>query len=187
MKISPFGLPVDVIRAELSALRTGMSIAVVRAKNPFNIGAIIRVAHSFLVKEIFLIGTEPFYEKAAMGMQKYETIIESPDEATFLEQVRGRRLVGIERDHATAPLWTTELPDDMVFLFGSEDFGIPDSLLRECHSVASIPMYGINHSFPLTVAVGITLAEWARRRDPGGIGHLPSESEGLAKGLGPSK
>ena len=64
MKISPFGLPVDVIRAELSALRTRMSIAVVRAKNPFNIGAIIRVAHSFLVKEIFLIGTEPFYERA---------------------------------------------------------------------------------------------------------------------------
>lgn len=172
MKISPFGLPTDVIRAELSALRTRMSIAVVRAKNPFNIGAIIRVAHSFLVREIFLIGTEPFYERAAMGMQKYETIVECADEAAFLAEVRGRRIVGVERDHATGPLWTTELPDDMVFLFGSEDFGIPDSLLRECHSVASIPMYGINHSFPLTVAVGITLAEWARRRDPEGTGHL---------------
>ena len=174
MKISPFGLPVDVIRAELSALRTGMSIAVVRAKNPFNIGAIIRVAHSFLVKEIFLIGTEPFYEKAAMGMQKYENIIECPDEATFLDRVRGRPIIGVERDHATAPLWTTDLPDDMVFLFGSEDYGIPESMLSECRSIAAIPMYGINHSFPLTVAVGITLAEWARRRDPNGIGELKS-------------
>lgn len=172
MKISPFGLPVDVIREELGALRTRMSIAVVRAKNPFNIGAIIRVAHSFLVKEIFLIGTEPFYEKAAMGMQKYETIIECPDEASFLSLARGRPIVGVERDHATAPLWTTDLPDDMIFLFGSEDFGIPETLLRECSSIASIPMYGINHSFPLTVAVGITLAEWARRRDPTGTGHL---------------
>ena len=172
MKVAPFSLPLDVIRAELGALRTDMSIAVVRAKNPFNIGAIIRVAHSFLVREIFLIGTEPFYERAAMGMQKYETIVECPDEASFLERVKGRPIVGIERDHATAPLWTTPLPDDMVFLFGSEDFGIPESLLRECQSVASIPMYGINHSFPLTVAVGITLAEWARRRDPAGTGHL---------------
>ena len=172
MKISPFGLPVEEIRAELSTLRTNMSIAVVRAKNPFNIGAIIRVAHSFLVKEIFLIGTEPFYEKAAMGMQKYETIVECPDEASFLERVRGRPIIGVERDHATGPLWTTELPDDMVFLFGSEDFGIPESMLPACRSVASIPMYGINHSFPLTVAVGITLAEWARRRDPRGVGDL---------------
>lgn len=172
MKVTPFDLPIEVIRAELGALRTNLSIAVVRAKNPFNIGSIIRVAHSFLVREIFLIGTEPFYEKAAMGMQKYETIIESPDEATFLEAVRGRPLIGVERDHAKGPLWTTDLPDDMVFLFGSEDFGIPPSLLERCDAIASIPMYGINHSFPLTVAVGITLAEWARRRDPKGIGRL---------------
>lgn len=172
MKVAPFGLPLDVIRAELAALRTDMSIAVVRAKNPFNVGAIIRVAHSFLVREIFLIGTEPYYEKAAMGMQKYETIVECPDEASFLERVKGRPIVGVERDHATAPLWNTPLPKDLVFLFGSEDFGIPESLLTECRSVAAIPMYGINHSFPLTVAVGITLAEWARRRDPQGTGHL---------------
>jgi tRNA G18 (ribose-2'-O)-methylase SpoU len=172
VKVTPFGLPVDAIRAELSALRTDLSIAVVRAKNPFNIGAIIRVAHSFLVKEIFLIGTEPFYERAAMGMQKYETIVECPDEADFLARVSGRPIVGVERDHARGPLWTTDFPPNMVFLFGSEDFGIPDTLLRECHSIASIPMYGINHSFPLTVAVGITLAEWARRRDPSGTGHL---------------
>jgi tRNA G18 (ribose-2'-O)-methylase SpoU len=172
MKITPFGLPIEEIRAELSSLRTSLSVAVVRAKNPFNIGAIIRVAHSFLVKDIFLIGTEPFYEKAAMGMQKYENIVECPDETDFLARAAGRPIVGVERDHATGPLWTTPLPDDMVFLFGSEDFGIPDTLLRECQSVASIPMYGINHSFPLTVAVGITLAEWARRRDPAGTGEL---------------
>ena len=168
MKVTPFGLSTEEIRGELAPLRNDFSIAVCRAKNPFNIGAIIRVAHSFLVREIFLIGTEPFYERAAMGMQKYETIVECADEAAFLAEVRGRRIVGVERDHATGPLWTTELPDDMVFLFGSEDFGIPDSLLRECHSVASIPMYGINHSYPVAIAAGMVLCEWARRHDPRG-------------------
>jgi tRNA G18 (ribose-2'-O)-methylase SpoU len=172
VKVSPFDLPLEVIRGELDALRTGLSIAVVRAKNPFNIGAIIRVAHSFLVREIFLIGTEPYYEKAAMGMHRYEHIVECPDEVAFLERAAGRPIVGVERDHASGPLWTAELPDDMVFLFGSEDFGVPESLLRECRTVVSIPMYGINHSFPLTVAVGIALAEWARRRDPTGAGNL---------------
>ncbi|MEZ4309618.1 MAG: TrmH family RNA methyltransferase [Polyangiaceae bacterium] len=172
MKVAPFELPIDTIRAELSELRTDLSIAVVRAKNPFNIGAIIRVAHSFLVREIFLIGTEPFYEKAAMGMQKYENIVDCPDEETFLDRVKGRPLIGVERDHATAPLWTAPLPDDMVYLFGSEDHGLPDTLLARCDAVVAIPMYGINHSFPLTVATGIALAEWARRRDPEGKGRL---------------
>ncbi len=57
MKVPPFGLTTDEIRAELSPLRSDFSVAVCRAKNPFNVGAIIRVAHSFLVREIFLIGS----------------------------------------------------------------------------------------------------------------------------------
>src|SRR4029079_10645852 len=90
VKIPPFGLSTEAIRAELAPLRNDLSVAVCRAKNPFNIGAIIRVAHSFLVREIFLVGTEPFYEKAAMGMQKYETIVECPDEEAFMDAVKGR-------------------------------------------------------------------------------------------------
>jgi tRNA G18 (ribose-2'-O)-methylase SpoU len=30
--------------------------------------------------------------------------------------------------------------------------------------VVAIPMYGINHSYPVAVAAGMAMAEWARRR-----------------------
>lgn len=170
MKIPPFGMTVEQIRDELAGLRCDMSIAVCRAKNPFNVGAIIRVAHSFLVREIFLIGTEPFYEKAAMGMQKYETIVECADEAEFLGRTRGRPLVGVERDHARTTLWEAEMPKDLVFLFGSEDDGLPQTLLGACSDVVAIPMYGINHSYPVAIAAGMVLCEWARRHDPRGRG-----------------
>lgn len=170
MKIPPFGLSTEEIRSELLALRNDHSIAVCRAKNPFNIGAIIRVAHSFLVREIFLIGTEPFYERAAMGMQKYETIIECPDEASFLARIEGRPLIGLERDHARTSLWEAAMPPGLVFLFGSENDGIPASLLSACAEVIAIPMYGINHSYPVAIAAGMVLCEWARRHDPRGQG-----------------
>lgn len=168
MKVPPFGLTTAEVRDELGKIRNDLSIAVVRAKNPFNIGAMIRVAHSFLVREIFLIGVEPFYERAAMGMHKYERIVECPDEASFLDAVRGRPLVGVERDHATTSIWEVEMPRDVVFLFGSEDDGLPEVLLRACTSVLAIPMYGINHSFPVAITSGMVLGEWARRRDPRG-------------------
>src|SRR5512132_2209215 len=116
MKVKPFGLSTEAIRAELSTLRNDLSVAVCRAKNPFNIGAIIRVAHSFLVREIFLIGTEPYYERAAMGMHKYENIVECADEQAFLEAVRGRPLIGVERDHASTTIWEAAMPRDLVFL-----------------------------------------------------------------------
>lgn len=168
MKVAPFGLSTDEIRRELMPLRNDLSVAVCRAKNPFNIGAIIRVAHSFLVREIFLIGSEPYYERAAMGMHKYETIIECPDERTFLDAVAGRPLVGVERDHARTSLWETPMPKDLVLVLGSEDDGVPPALLAACSEVLAIPMYGINHSYPLAIAAGMVLCEWARRHDPRG-------------------
>ena len=165
-KVKPFDLSTEEVRDELAKLRNDFSIAIVRAKNPFNIGAIIRVAHSFLVKEIFLIGSEPFYERAAMGMQKYETIVEHAREEDFLEAVKGRRLIGVERDHAKRTLWEAEMPPGLVFVFGSENDGIPATLLAACDDVIAIPMYGINHSYPLAIATGMILCEWARRKDP---------------------
>jgi tRNA G18 (ribose-2'-O)-methylase SpoU len=166
MRVPPFGMPTSEIKAELSAMRSDMSIAICRAKNAFNVGAMIRVAHSFLAREIFLVGTEPWYERAAMGMKKYETIVECPDEASFLEKAAGRPLVGVEKDHATTSIWECEMPAGLIFLFGSEDHGVPPELLAACREVVAIPMYGINHSYPVTVASGMVLCEWARRRDP---------------------
>src|SRR5689334_12293941 len=112
MKVEPFGLPIDEVKQELAALRNDFSIAVCRAKNPFNVGAIIRVAHSFLVREIFLIGTEPYYERASMGMHRYETIVDCPDEEAFLSAVAGRPLIGVERDAARTTIWEVAMPKD---------------------------------------------------------------------------
>ena len=169
MKVVPFGLSTDEIRAELAPLRNDLSVAVCRAKNPFNVGAIIRVAHSFLVREIFLIGDAPYYEKASMGMHKFENIVECPDEASFLNAVAGRPLVGLERDHARGTIWEAEMPRDVVFAFGNEDDGLPPAILDACATTLAIPMYGINHSYPVAIAAGMVMCEWARRKDPRGL------------------
>ena len=66
--VPPFGLSREEIGRELDRIRHPFRLAVRRAKNPFNVGAILRTAHSFLPREVILIGTEPFYERAAMGM-----------------------------------------------------------------------------------------------------------------------
>ena len=165
MKVPAFEMPLEEIRASLETLRRPLSIAVLRARNPFNVGAIIRVAHSFLVREIVLVGTEPYYERAAMGMARYENITEIADEATFLARARaeGWPLIVFEREVATADVWHAELPEESVLVFGSEAEGVPAEIIAAAQQVVAIPMYGINHSFPVTVAAGIAMAEWTRR------------------------
>jgi tRNA G18 (ribose-2'-O)-methylase SpoU len=165
MKVPPFDLPVDEIRRSLAGLRRPLGVAVLRSRNAFNVGAIIRVAHSFLVREILLVGHERHYERASMGMERYETIVELPDEEALIAHARARggKLVVFEKEAATVDLWRADLPDDCTMVFGSENAGVGEELLRAADLVVAIPMYGINHSFPVTVAAGIAMAEWTRR------------------------
>jgi tRNA G18 (ribose-2'-O)-methylase SpoU len=165
VKVTPFDLPIDEIRRSLEVIRRPMRIAVLRSKNPFNVGSIIRVAHSFLAQEIILVGDEPYYKKAAMGMDRYENIVYLPDDDALVSWAKERELplVGFEREAGQADLWNATMPEACVLLFGSENDGIPESLLKQCDHLVAIPMYGINNSFPITVAAGIAMAEWTRR------------------------
>jgi tRNA G18 (ribose-2'-O)-methylase SpoU len=166
MYVPPFDIPLAEIRSELDRLRGPLRIAIQRSKNPFNVGAIIRVAHSFLVREIFLIGDEPYYERASMGMEKYENITKIADEESFIARMQEARLpiVAIEKDHPRVTgLWSYRFPEQPVLVFGSEDQGVSPAILRHAHAVVAIPMFGINHSYPVSVAAGIVMAEWARR------------------------
>ncbi len=165
-RVPPFGIPRQEIREELDRIRHPFRVAIDRAKNPFNIGSIVRTAHSFLAKEIILIGTEPWYERAAMGMQRYENIVEVPSIDAFLELSAKHDwpLIAFEKDDSNVGLWSAELPDDAVLVFGNENDGVARPILEAAQAIVGIPMYGINHSYPISIAAGIGMAEWARRR-----------------------
>jgi tRNA G18 (ribose-2'-O)-methylase SpoU len=165
VKVPPFELPLEEIRDSLQPLRRPLRIAVLRARNPFNVGAIIRVAHSFLVQDVVLVGEEPYYERAAMGMDRYENIVELASDEALVAWARARELplVVFEREHARVDLWRAPLPEACLMVFGSETHGVSAEVLAAADHVVGIPMYGINNSFPVTVAAGIAMAEWTRR------------------------
>ena len=139
MKVPAFDMPLEEIRASLEKLRRPLSIAVLRARNPFNVGAIIRVAHSFLVREIVLVGSERYYERGAMGMDRYENIVCVADEAESVARVRagGGKLVVFEKDAARVDLWHADLPAECTMVFGSETAGVPDEIVARRRSWSS--------------------------------------------------
>ncbi len=167
--VPPLGYTPEQVRELLAPLRNDLSIAIHSAQNAFAVGAIIRVAHSFLVREILVIGEAPYYPKASMGMHRYENVVHLRDDDAFRAHVKDRPIWSVEKDHATVDLYDVEAyPRDVVLVLGSERFGLPQTILEKSERVIGIPMYGINHSFPVTVAAGIVLSDWARRRYRGG-------------------
>jgi len=153
------------VREALRPLRNDLSVAVHSCGNAFAVGAIIRVAHSFLVREIIILGVAPYYAKASMGMEKYETLVRVKDDDEFFAHVTGRPVWAVEKDGARRGLHDPgEFPKGVVFVFGSEREGLGAEFLARADDVVGIPMYGVNHSFPVAVAAGMVMGEWARRR-----------------------
>ncbi len=154
----------EEVRKTLEPLRNPLSVALFAHENAFSVGGIIRVAHSFLVREILIIGSEPYYAKASMGMHRFENIVRMTDLDDFFEYVAPRPVWAVEKEQATRSLYNpAPFEDNVVLLFGSERGGLPHAALQRADEVIAIPMYGINNSFPVSVAAGMVLGEWGRR------------------------
>jgi len=177
----PLDASPEEVRRTLAPLRNGISVALTSLGNAFAAGAIVRVAHSFLVREIVLVGSAPHYEKASMGMEKYEDVVRVADMDALFAHASGRPVYAIEKDHATRSLYDPRpFPPDVVLLFGSERFGLPAEAIARADAVVGVPMYGVNHSFPVAVTAGMVLSEWARRRYAPGTVVVPDAQRGGA-------
>lgn len=166
---TPLGADPDEVRRALEPLRHDFSVALHALGNAFAAGAIIRAAHNFLAREIILIGDAPFYEKASMGMQKYESIVRVADDDAFFAHAGTRPVWAVEKELATRSLYDAPpFPKDVIFVFGSERAGLDESFAQRCETTVAIPIYGVNNSLPVALAAGIVMSEWARRRYAGG-------------------
>jgi tRNA G18 (ribose-2'-O)-methylase SpoU len=158
----------ETVRALLEPLRGDFSVAVECAGNAFAVGAIIRVAHNFLAREVILIGSEPHYEKASMGMEKYERVVRVASAADFRVRFMDRPIVAFERERARRSVYDVErFPAACILLFGSERFGTSNELLEVASDVLAIPQFGVNNSLPVAIAAGIAMSEWSRRHRVG--------------------
>ncbi|GAC1418169.1 MAG: RNA methyltransferase [Acidobacteriaceae bacterium] len=161
-----------------------ISVVLVRARNPNNIGAVARAMHDFGLRDLRVVNefTVPF-EAARSAVdasavlaraRTFPSVAEAVADATL---VVGTTAVG-ERDlqHElllladAAPRVRGELARSsgarVALLFGSEKTGLSNEELSFCHWLLTIPMYdheGVRHpSMNLGQAVAVCLYELVR-------------------------
>ena len=76
---------------------------------------------------------------------------------------RRLHLAVFEREQAQVDLWKAALPEECCWCSAARTRACPRHIVEAADEVVGIPMYGINNSFPVTVAAGIAMAEWTRR------------------------
>ncbi|HME09264.1 MAG TPA: 23S rRNA (guanosine(2251)-2'-O)-methyltransferase RlmB [Bryobacteraceae bacterium] len=139
-------------------------------EDPHNLGAIIRTAHAagasaVLVPERRAAGLTETVTKAAAGALEHLPVVRIGNVTQCLEQLKraGFWIYGVdERGNELYTETAYNLPT--AFVFGGEGHGLHQLVQKNCDGLIRIPMAGAISSLNVSVAAGVVLFEWRRRR-----------------------
>jgi 23S rRNA (guanosine2251-2'-O)-methyltransferase len=139
-------------------------------EDPHNLGAIIRTAHAagadaVIVPERRAAGLTETVAKAAAGALEHLPVARVGNLTQALEQLkrRGFWIYGFdERGEQTYD--GIDYASPAVFVMGGEGKGLHQMVRKHCDFVVRIPLAGKISSLNVSVAAGIVLFEWKRRK-----------------------
>ncbi len=135
-------------------------------KPDFNIGKIFRAADAFGVHEVHLVGTEYFDPIPAKGSFRWVPARFHADFGACYRELTGRdySLFTLEPE-ADALLPSAPLPERSAFVMGHEEFGISfDKADFPGVQALRIPQFGKVQSLNVSIAAGVVMYEYVRRR-----------------------
>jgi tRNA G18 (ribose-2'-O)-methylase SpoU len=156
---------VPAIVADLDRNRHALHVAIQNWEHDFNIGSIVRTANAFNVSRVHILGRRRWNRRGAMVTDRYLHVEHHPDVAAFTAWAEGAAyaLVGVDNLPGAVPLETTELPERVCLVFGSEGPGLTEELVAACDSLVAITQYGSTRSLNAGAAAAIAMYHWARR------------------------
>lgn len=151
--------------ADLDAHRHPLHVAIQNWEHDFNIGSMVRTANAFNVAGVHIIGRRRWNRRGAMVTDRYLHVYHHPgvdDFSRWLSEA-GYLAVGVDNLEGATPLESTELPQRVCLVFGSEGPGLTDELVAACSALVAITQYGSTRSVNAGAAAAIAMYHWALR------------------------
>jgi len=141
-----------------------------RIQSPMNMGAILRLAANIYASKVwFVYDEDPGFRSykikstSSGASEKVDWNMITPDRLSEVLPA-GYEIVAIETTEDAKNIYTTVLPEKVVFTVGNERYGVSEEVLRLAHQKVFIPIPGIISSLNVSHALGIGLFEWLRQR-----------------------
>lgn len=150
--------------------KDGILVLLDGVEDPHNLGALVRSAHA--AGALGVITGErrsaPLSEtaaKAAAGALALTPVIKVTNLNRALEKLKehGWWVFGLD-ERGTATHWEADFGSKAVLVLGGEGHGLHDQVRAKCDFLLRIPMAGAVASLNVSVAGGIALFEWRRKR-----------------------
>jgi 23S rRNA (guanosine2251-2'-O)-methyltransferase len=158
--------------AELDDVAPAAQLLVVLdgVEDPHNLGAIVRTAYAagagaVVIPERRAVGLTDVVAKAAAGALEYLPVVRATNINRTLEQLKelGYWIYGLD-ERGTDDYDTVDYNTPTVVVFGGEGKGLHEQVRKHCDVLVRIPMAGKISSLNVSVAAGVVLFEWRRRR-----------------------
>jgi 23S rRNA (guanosine2251-2'-O)-methyltransferase len=158
--------------ADLESIPESAKLVVVLdgVEDPHNLGAIVRTAHAagadaVVIPDRRATGITETVAKAAAGAIEYLPIVRTGNISQALEKLkqRGFWVYGLD-ERGDRLYFETDYATPAAFVLGGEGHGLHQNVRTHCDVVVRIPMAGPIASLNVSVAAGVILFEWRRRR-----------------------
>jgi 23S rRNA (guanosine2251-2'-O)-methyltransferase len=157
--------------ADLEAVaESNLLVVLDGVEDPHNLGAIIRTAHAagagaVVIPERRAASLTDVVAKAAAGALEYLPVVRVTNINRTLEDLkkRGHWIYGLDERGETS-YDQIDYAAKSVLVLGGEGQGLHDQVRKHCDVLVRIPMAGKISSLNVSVAAGVVLFEWKRRR-----------------------
>jgi 23S rRNA (guanosine2251-2'-O)-methyltransferase len=157
--------------AELeSVVSSEMVVVLDGVEDPHNLGAIIRTAHAagaggIIIPERRAAGITDVVAKAAAGALEHLPVVRVTNINRALEDLKeqGMWIYGLDERGAES-YDRIDYAAKSVLVLGAEGAGLHEQVRKKCDLLVRIPLAGKISSLNVSVAAGIVLFEWKRRR-----------------------
>jgi 23S rRNA (guanosine2251-2'-O)-methyltransferase len=153
-----------------SVAEAEMLVVLDGVEDPHNLGAIIRTAHAagagaVIIPERRAASVTDVVAKAAAGALEHLPVVRVTNINRALEDLkeRGYWIYGLD-ERGTQTHDQTDYAQRAVLVLGGEGKGLHEQVRKHCDVIVRIPMAGKISSLNVSVAAGVVLFEWRRRR-----------------------
>jgi 23S rRNA (guanosine2251-2'-O)-methyltransferase len=139
-------------------------------EDPHNLGAIIRTAHAagaaaIMVPERRAPGLTETVAKAAAGALEHLPVVRIGNVSQTLESLKSRGFWIYGLDERGAERYSeVDYARPTALVLGAEGRGLHEHVRKRCDFIVRIPMAGAISSLNVSVAAGVVLFEWRRKR-----------------------
>jgi TrmH family RNA methyltransferase len=134
-------------------------------RDPGNLGTIIRTADALGFSDIFAVDCADIYSpktvRSAMG-SLFRVNIEVSDEDTVFSKLSGYETYAAVLSDTAEKLGEVNFGKRIALFIGNEANGLPDSVIKKCGHLLTIPMNGNAESLNAAAAASILLWEAAK-------------------------